>query len=691
MPVDLSSDLGGTTRRRATDAASYVAGGWRTQRAEDGAPELATAVERLHAAGEHQHCTAFRDLVEGLKQAQEAGRFEELAAALRSALTPMLDYTSAQSLNRFYRALPASLRGLSSIKLAILGGFTTHQLRVLIELYLFAAGISAEIYEADYGVFRQEILDPSSDLYHFEPGVIFLATHWRNIGHLPALTDPAEKVAELLEAEYREWALLWETAHQRLGSQVLQNNFDPPPWRSLGNHEMRHPSAPGRFIAEINRMLAERAPPYVTIHDVEGVAASIGRRAWGDERFFVHAKMPCAPEHLVEYAHSVSSILAAHVGHSRKCLVMDLDNTLWGGVIGDDGIGGIRLGQGGAEGEAFLSFQRYAQALRTRGVILAVCSKNDERVAREVFEKHPEMVLRLDDISCFVANWMDKATNLKNIARDLNIGLDSLVVIDDNPAERSIIRQMTPEVAVPEISEDPINFIEVLERHRYFQVATLGVEDYKRTGYYRANAERRQLATSAGAMDEFLRSLTMTAVTGPIESATIERSAQLINKSNQFNLTTRRRTVAEVLALTRAPDWVTVTVSLADRFGDNGLISVVLACVRRDALEIDTWVMSCRVLKRSVERFLLNFLCKLAGDRGLGYIRGEYVPTTKNGLVRDHYAELGFANVQIDSTGRTVWQLSLCDFAPLSNFIEEAEADGPLPRAGSGCVPGRFR
>lgn len=679
MPVDLSSDLGRTTRRRATDPDSYVAGGWRTRRAEDGTLELVSAVERLQAAGEHQHRTAFRDLVEGLKQAQEAGRLEELAAALRSALTPTLDYTSAQSLNRFHKALPASLRGRSRLKLAILGGFTTHQLRILIELYLFATGISAVIYEADYGVFRQEILDPSSDLYHFEPGVIFLATHWRNVGHLPALTDPAEKVGELLEAEYREWALLWETAHQRLGSQVLQNNFDPPPWRSLGNHEMRHPSAPGRFIAEINRMLAERAPPYVTIHDVEGVAAFIGRRAWSDERFFVHAKMPCAPEHMVEYAHSVSSILAAHVGHSRKCLVMDLDNTLWGGVIGDDGIGGIRLGQGDAEGEAFLSFQRYTKALRMRGVILAVCSKNDERIAREVFEKHPEMVLRLDDISCFVANWTDKATNLRNIAQDLNIGLDSLVFIDDNPAERSIIRQMTPEVAVPEVSEDPINFIEVLERHRYFQVTTLGAEDYKRTDYYRANAQRRQIATSAGGMNEFLRSLVMTAVIGPIEAATIERSAQLINKSNQFNLTTRRRTVAEVLALTRAPDWVTVTVSLADRFGDNGLISVVLACVRGDALEVDTWVMSCRVLKRGVERFLLNFLCKLAGDRDLGYIRGEYVPTTKNGLVRDHYAELGFANSQIEPTGRTVWQLSLCDFAPLSNFIEEAEADGPLP------------
>jgi FkbH-like protein len=635
-----------------------------------GTSELTIAVEQFVAAGENDRRSTFRLLLDRMKKARDDARFQELAAALRLALTPMLDFTSVQSLNRFYKSLPPATRQRSTIRLAILGGFTTHQLRDFIELYLFAAGVSAEIYEADYGVFQQEILDPSSGLYEFKPNVVYLATHWRNLGHLPTLSNSTQEVSALVEAEYRDWALLWQTAHDRLGCQILQNNFDTPPWRSLDNYEMRHAAALSKFIAELNRLLGERAPSYATIHDVEVLSSNAGRRAWGNERFFLHAKMPCAPEYLVDYAHSVSSILAAQSGLSRKCLVLDLDNTLWGGVIGDDGIGGIRVGQGDPEGEAFLSFQRYVKALQTRGVILAVCSKNNEQTAREVFEKHPDMILRLDDISCFVANWTDKATNLRSIAQQLNIGLDSLVFVDDNPAERSIIRQMVPEVAVPEISADPIEFVEVLERHRYFQIATLGSEDFKRTEYYRANAQRAQIQVSAGGLDDFLRSLDMTATIGPIQSTTLERSTQLINKSNQFNLTTRRRTVAELMALTQSPDWLSVTVSLNDRFGDNGLISVVLGHVQQDALEIDTWLMSCRVLKRGVERFLLNYLSEGAQARGLSVIRGEYIPTAKNDLVRNHYAELGFHNVETMSDGHTTWQLPLADYEPLSNFIK---------------------
>jgi FkbH-like protein len=635
------------------------------------AAELMSAVEQCNSASENERRAAFRALLERMKEAKDAGQFNEIARALRLTLIPMMDYTSVQSLNRFYKELPPLARGRSKLKLAVLGGFTTHQLREIIELYLFAAGVAAEIYEADYGVFQQEVLDPSSGLYEFKPNVVYLATHWRNLGHLPTLSNSAQEVSALLEAECRDWAMLWQTAHDRLGCQLLQNNFDTPPWRPLDNHEMRHSSSLSKYIAEINRLLMERAPSYVTIHDVEALSANAGRRVWANERFFLHAKMPCAPEYLADYAHSVSSILVAQHGLSRKCLVLDLDNTLWGGVIGDDGIGGIRVGQGDPEGEAFLSFQRYIKALQMRGVILAVCSKNNERTAREVFEKHPDMILRLDDISCFVANWTDKATNLRSIAQELNIGLDSMVFLDDNPAERSIVRQMVPEVAVPEVSVDPIDFVEVLERHRYFQVAALGSEDFKRTEYYRANARRAEIQASAGGLEDFLRSLDMTARIGSIQATTLERSAQLINKSNQFNLTARRRSVAEVMALTQSVDWVTVTVSLSDRFGDNGLISVVLGHVQQDCLEIDTWLMSCRVLKRGVEHFLLNHLCEEAIVRKLKRIRGEYIPTAKNDLVRNHYPQLGFRNVEMKPDGYTLWELPLADYKPLSNFIRQ--------------------
>ncbi|HYW79229.1 MAG TPA: HAD-IIIC family phosphatase, partial [Thermoguttaceae bacterium] len=408
------------------------------------------------------------------------------------------------------------------------------------------------------------------------------------------------------------------------------------------------------------------------IHDVDHLAATAGRWAFSDERFFHHAKLPCSPEHLVDYAHNVASILLADLGLSKKCLVLDLDNTLWGGVIGDDGLGGIRLGQGDAEGEAFLSFQRYVRGLQQRGVILAVCSKNEEHIAQEVFREHPEMVLRLNDIACFVANWTDKATNLRTIAERLNIGLNSLVLVDDNPAERALVRQLAPEVAVPEIPEDPAGYVQALQSHRYFQMVSLGDEDLQRTDYYRANARRQQAQGGSGNLDEFLRSLQMTARVEPIRPATLQRTAQLINKSNQFNLTTRRRSPAELSALVDAPQWITQTVSLADRFGDNGLISVLLAQVEGDTLAIDTWLMSCRVLKRDVEHFLLNHTVETARSLGLMRIRGEYIPTPRNVIVRDHYARLGFVQVENDADGQTSWELPICEqWQPLPCFIEE--------------------
>lgn len=636
---------------------------------EVAAHSLTSSVERFLAAGGDNRRSAFRTLIAELKAAQQAGATDSLVRALRLSLVPTLDFTSAQSLHRIFKALPPTARQGQPLKLAVLGGFTTHQLCDLLDLCLFGWGIDAEIYEADYDVFRQEILDPSSGLYDFAPDVVYLATHWRNLGHKPELSATAEEVEELLEAEVRDWMQLWRTAQERLNCQIVQNNFDTPPWRGLDNHEMRHPAALSRFIAEMNRRLLERAPGYVTVHDVDGLAANAGRRSWANERFYLHAKMPCAPENLVDYAHSVASVLAAQRGLSKKCLVLDLDNTLWGGVIGDDGMVGIRIGQGDAEGEAFTAFQHYAKLLASRGVILAVCSKNTDEIAREVFETHPDMALRISDIACFVANWTDKASNLRHIAATLNIGLDSLVFVDDNPAERSIIRQLVPEVSVPEVSTDPIEFIEALERHRYFQVATLGADDFKRGEYYRANAARAEIASGSGDIEDYLSSLNMQSAIRPVIDATLERSTQLINKSNQFNLTTRRKTVSDVLAATVAADWVTMTVTLADRFGDNGLISVILAKAEGDVLDIETWLMSCRVLKRGVERLVLNALVEEARERGITWLRGEYIPTPKNGLVRDHYADLGFEKVETRLDGHTVWKLRIAGYQPLAHHI----------------------
>jgi FkbH-like protein len=617
-----------------------------------------------------------------LKAKIAAGHWDILAETIPRFIIPGLDYTSAFSLHRALEQVSRNVRlHERETRIALLGSFTTDQLGSLLELYLSADRVKALVYQAEYGTFRQEVLDPESGLHGFRPDFLILALCFRDLGHIPALNDDRREVEGKVLAEVADWTRLARMAHERLGCQIIQNNFDVPPWRTLGNHETRHPSGFARYVTLVNLALQDAAPPYVTIHDIDHLAAAWGRSTWADERFYHHAKLPCGPDQLVDYAHSLASLILAQLGVVRKCLVLDLDNTLWGGVIGDDGLGGIRLGQGDPESESFVAFQRYVLALERRGVMLAVCSKNTESVAREVFEKHPEMVLRLDDVACFVANWEDKATNLGRIANQLNIGLNSLVFVDDNPAERALIRRLRPEVAVPELPTDPSGYIMALERHRYFQPVSLSAEDLERTGFIRADSAREAAESSSQDLDQFLRMLDMHARVGAIEPATLERSVQLIHRSNQFNLTTRRHSAALVLPMLENDSWVTRTVSLRDRFGDSGLISVLLAKITGDVLEIDTWLMSCRVLKRGVEQFLLGHLVGIANRRRIATIRGEFIPTAKNGLVRDHYLNLGFAQIESDASGRTVWELRLDEgWSPPRTFIKECGTDAPLNR-----------
>ena len=449
------------------------------------------ALEKYLATAADDKPGVLSELLADLRALLAQGRWSEAAAIVQRAVVPGSDFTTLQSLYRIYDKLKPHVEQRQKTKLAILGSFTTTQLAQAVELALFSMDGGVEILEADYGVYRQEILDPSSELYRFQPNIVFLATSWRDLIHRPAIDLGRAEVAALVDAELADWSTLWRTAHDRLGCLVVQNSFDRPAWRQLDNHEMRHPAGLWRFVARVNDALADAAPPYVVLHDVDSLATLAGRRTWGDDRFFFHAKMPCAPEFIVDYGFSVASLLAAQLGLSKKCLVLDLDNTCWGGVIGDDGLGGIRLGQGEAEGEAFVAFQQYAKALKQRGILLAVCSKNEEHIAKEVFEKHTEMVLHLDDISCFMANWTDKAANLREIARRLNIGLNSLVLVDDNPAERALVRQLAPEVAVPELPDDPAAFIQAIEPYHYFQTLSIAREDLQRAEYYRANAAAR--------------------------------------------------------------------------------------------------------------------------------------------------------------------------------------------------------
>ncbi len=407
------------------------------------------------------------------------------------------------------------------------------------------------------------------------------------------------------------------------------------------------------------------------ILDVAHLAETVGLHAWHDPVLRHVAKLPFSQNYVALYADHVCRILGALKGKSRKCLVLDLDNTLWGGVIGDDGLSGIRLGQGDAVGEAHLDIQKMAKTLKARGIVLAVSSKNEDAVARRVFDEHPEMLLKQDDIAVFQANWEDKARNIKAIAETLNIGTDSLVFLDDNPAERFKVRQDLPEVAVPEIGEDPSYYPRYIHAAGYFESVSFSDEDKKRADFYTQNAKRAELSQSIGDYDDYLASLDMSASIKAFDDVNLPRIAQLINKSNQFNLTTRRYTEDQVKQMMADPSIYTLQARLVDRFGDNGVVSIVICRDEGDGLwHIDTWLMSCRVLKRKLEEAVLAVISRDLSARGGKVLRGEYIPTAKNMIVEHHYRDLGFAQGGAQKNGDvTYWEKDIADY----KFEEETQ------------------
>jgi FkbH-like protein len=396
----------------------------------------------------------------------------------------------------------------------------------------------------------------------------------------------------------------------------------------------------------------------VHLNDVEQLSAVLGKKRWFDTRAWNESKIALGLDCHPHYADRLAATLGAAFGRSKKCLVLDLDNTLWGGVIGDDGLHGIKLGPGQPEGEAFGQFQAYAKALKDRGVLLAVASKNEPENALLPFREHRDMVLKESDIACFVANWEPKDGSIRTIAKRLNIGLDAIVFFDDNPAERQIVAANLPDVTVIAVPEDPSLYVQALDEANLFDTLGVTEEDRIRGDFFQQGQAREELVASSGSYDDFLRNLEMRAVVEPIHAGNVGRVSQLINKTNQFNLTTLRMSEAEVQALIEDPDAYTSTVRLDDRFGSNGLISVVLARSEAGALTVTNWLMSCRVLKRGVEVLEMERLVKHCRERGLGAVIGRYIPTEKNKLVANHYADLGFVEVAADRTGST-WRLDL--------------------------------
>jgi FkbH-like protein len=453
---------------------------------------------------------------------------------------------------------------------------------------------------------------------------------------------------------------------------VVLSNIVVPPDQIASSADVTIVGTRARFILDLNseimRIIQEER---LAIWDLDAISGVVGRHAWKDPISAHVAKSPFAISLAPLVADKLCATLASLFGKSRRGLILDLDNTLWGGVIGDDGLHGIRIGQGDADGEAFLAVQRLALELRRRGVVLCVCSKNDDVVARAPFREHPDMLLREEHIAVFVANWNDKATNIARISGELNLGLDAFVFLDDNPAERARIRQELPEVAVPELPDEPALYASCLASGGYFENPGLTAEDLLRADAYRADAERAEMVKAVGNYDAYLASLSMVLSIARFDPMGRARVVQLINKSNQFNLTTRRRQEEEIAAIEMSTSHVGLQFRLADVFGDNGMISVVILELVGDEAKIDTWLMSCRVLNRGVEHAVLNEIVRRATEAGARRLIGEYIPTDRNQLVKDHYSKLGFSSLECEAAnGRSIWTLDCPTYMQREVFMK---------------------
>lgn len=585
------------------------------------------------------------------------------------------DQLSTDDLLRKRKSLRRELsaaEGLHPVRIAVLGGSTTNEVVDLLEIFLLAAGFRPTFHQSEYGRYYEDaVLDPA-ELIAFAPDVVYIHTSYRNVLQLPPTGATVAELEGFVQAEVQRYRQIWQAIEEHVPAQIIQNNFEIPPYALLGNMDAVWSGGATRFFLELNAAFARasESDPRLLLHDVHGLSARIGLNRWFDwDRYFSY-KILTTSEASIAMARSLASMIRAIYGRSRKVLVLDLDNTLWGGVIGDDGVDKIQIGRETPVAESYTAFQEFCLALQQRGILLAACSKNNEEIAKQGFE-HPDSVLRLEHFACFKANWEPKHENILEIARELNLGVDSFVFVDDNPAERAIVEAQVPGVAVPDVGSDVTRFAAILEAGRYFEPVSMSQEDLSRADLYRSNAARTTAAAKFANYGEYLDSLEMTAEIDRFKPLYLERIAQLTNKSNQFNLTTRRYTLAEMEAIAKDPGYIGIYGKLSDRFGDNGLISIVLGRCDGEVLHLDLWLMSCRVLKREMELAMLDGIAERALAQGLTELRGYYLPTKKNAMVADHYGKLGFERVSLDEeTGASEWKLNLQGYTPRTTHIK---------------------
>jgi FkbH-like protein len=615
-----------------------------------------------------------------LKLARSYEQLGNHAAACRWALSVVDagdDFTAWQNgWTLFQRVVKAGRPPVRSAKVALLGSYTTTQLGAMLGLAASRLGIEVDLYESHYGQYQQEIIDSGSGLYAFGPDMVVLAVHEKDL----RLPEYSQRPEEDVQQEVRRWTALWKVVEERSRARIVQHNFALPCEVPAGHLATRLPGSRYMMAQAVNARLGEAAGDSVCLVDCERLSALIGKQRWCDPRYWNLSKQAVALEAIPLLARHTAAVMGAALGLSRKCVVLDLDNTLWGGVIAEDGLGGIRLGNG-VDGEAFVAFQEYLLRLKEKGIILAVCSKNNHADAVQPFEKHAEMRLKLGDIALFIANWESKPDNIRRIAKTLQIGLDSLVFVDDNPVERELVRTVLPEVDVVPLPEDPSYYLRALSQYLLFETNSFTVEDSHRTEQYRARAQIRELETAAGSIEDFYHSLHMQAIVAPFEESQLPRIAQLIGKTNQFNLTTRRHGMPQLEAFVQDANCVHLAVRLRDRYADHGLVGLIIAHRQGAVLDIDTWLMSCRVIGRTVEATMLEHLCRRAAALGCNALQGTYIPTAKNAMAADAYAKSGFERTRHEE-GQEVWAYDLLAKGPITNqFVKTVESWEPIDGA----------
>lgn len=557
-------------------------------------------------------------------------------------------------------------------RIAVLGGSTTHDIKEMLELFLLNAGIAPVFYESEYNQYWQDVMFDDPELVSFHPDIVFIHTSSRNIKDFPEIRDSEEQIAALAEEVYAPFEQMWKKIEDVYQCPVIQNNFEPPFYRLLGNADFSRPQGRLNFINRLNAKFAAYAEGHKNffINDINYMASCYGIQKWADPLYWHMYKYACAVQAIPELAYNLANIIKSIYGKNQKAFVLDLDNTLWGGVVGDDGADNIEIGQETPMGQLYSEFQEYLKAHKELGVLLTVDSKNDEENALAGLNR-PDSVLKPEDFLVIKANWENKDRNIMEIAQELNIGADSLVFVDDNPAERHIVEAQIPGVKVPEV-DDAARFITTLDRAGYFEVTSLSEDDFKRNDMYKANAERRKQEASYTNYADYLRSLDMDAQIRPFEPVYMARISQLTNKSNQFNLTTKRCSQAEIEGYAQDPAYITLYGKLKDKFGDNGVVSVVFG--HRDKKDetlfhIDLWLMSCRVLKRDMEFAMMDELVTKCREAGVCRIKGYYYPTAKNGMVKEFYAIQGFTKINEDTEGNAEWEFAIPEQYEKKNVV----------------------